>query len=511
VASKKSPRRLPPIYELSRRFKLAPIEVVAAADLEPIRNDRGRWAFELAWDGHRVLACTLGDAVRLVSSDFRDWADEFPTVGMALRRLKAKDLVVEGWICALPNDGPGGPSFDRLRLHAQKQPQRIVFAVWDLHRIDGEDWRDRPLHERRARLDTLLERASDTLILSEALEGGVDALLAGAKAVGARGIVARLRDAVYPIEAVEIGAPSSFVAVGCNDAELTIDRPLSPPPVVTNRDKLMFPRDAISKVDVAAYYEDVAPIMLRYMKDRPIVGQRWPDGIDEFTWYQHRMPPRAPDYLRAVWIEGNRRICVENHEALVWLSNQAVLTFHGWSSRVASLQNPDWVVIDLDPGETTTWPQTIEVALALRKLLELLELPSVPKTSGQRGLHVLVPLGPGHDVKQAHELAFRASRMVTQVLPHLASIESAREDRGGKLYLDHLQNYVGKSLVLPYSLRAVDGAPVSTPLAWSEVSPRLDPRAMTLRTLRRRLDVHGDLAKPLLEGTCDLAKVLARM
>jgi bifunctional non-homologous end joining protein LigD len=247
------------------------------------------------------------------------------------------------------------------------------------------------------------------------------------------------------------------------------------------------------------------------MKDRPIVGQRWPDGIDEFTWYQHRMPPRAPDYLRVVWIDGNRRICIENREALLWLANQAVLTFHAWSSRVATLQNPDWAIIDLDPGESTTWAQTIEVALAVRKLLELLELPSVPKTSGQKGIHILVPLAPGHNVVQAHELARRAARMVAKVLPHLVSLENGREDRGGRLFLDHLQNFVGKSLVLPYSLRAVDGAPVSTPLTWSEVTPSLDPRAFTLRTLRKRLDSFGDLAAPLTDGTADLTKVIARM
>ncbi|MDF2695177.1 MAG: ATP-dependent ligase [Labilithrix sp.] len=503
------------VFDLSRDYRLAPIEVAAPVDLAPARDARARWILELAWDGHRVLACTLGDEVRLVSSDFREWADVFPTVGMALRRLRLEDAVIEGWICALDAGGEKGrsaPSFERLRLHAQKQSQKIVFAAWDLLRVDGEDLRSRPLHERRNRLLELLPTAKgDALVASESLHGSVDALLAGVRSIGGRGIVARDGEASYPVERLKSAAETSWLAVSCGDEDLEIERQLSPPPVVTNQDKLMFPRDAIAKRDVVAYYEEVASVLLRYTKDRPIVGQRWPDGIDEFTWYQHRMPPRAPDYLRAVWIEGNRRICVENRDALLWLANQAVLTFHAWSSRVATLANPDWAVIDLDPGESTTWAQTIEVAIGLRKLLELLELPSVPKTSGQRGIHVLVPLGPGHNVIQAHELARRASKMIAKVLPHLVSIESARDDRGGRLYLDHLQNFVGKSLVLPYSLRAIDGAPVSTPLAWSEVTPRLDPRAFTLRTLRRRLDAHGDLAAPLLEGTADLTKVIARM
>ncbi len=499
------------VFDLSRDHRLAAIDAGTVEDLAPVRETRDRWIVELAWDGHRVLACTVGDDVRLVSSDFREWTSIFPTIAMALRRLRVRDAVIEGWICAL---GDGGlPSFELLRLHAQKQPQRVMLAAWDLLRVDGDDLRESPLAERRRRLSDLFASVKEeTLVVSEALAGSVDAVLGGVRAVGARGIVARDGEATYPAARLHSAAETAWLAVGCADAELEIDRQLSPPPVVTNQDKLMFPRDGIAKKDVVAYYEDVAPIMLPYLKDRPIVGQRWPDGIDDFTWYQHRMPPRAPDYLRAVWIEGNRRICIENRDALLWLANQAVLTFHGWASRVSTLASPDWVVIDLDPGESTTWAQTIEVALALRKLLELLELPSVPKTSGQKGIHVLVPLEPGHTVLQAHELARRAGKMLTKVLPHLVTMESAREDRGGRLYLDHLQSFVGKSLVLPYSLRAADGAPISTPLSWSEITPRLDPRAFTLRTLRRRLDAVGDLAAPLLgPGARDLASVIARM
>jgi bifunctional non-homologous end joining protein LigD len=178
---------------------------------------------------------------------------------------------------------------------------------------------------------------------------------------------------------------------------------------------------------------------------------------------------------------------------------------------VASLQSPDWVILDLDPGDATRWELVIDVALAIRKLLEMLELPSVVKTSGQKGLHILVPIAPGHTTAQTHELAMRMATLVARLYPADVSLEAQTEARKGRLYLDHLQSFTGKSLVLPYSLRAVDGAPASAPITWSEVVPSLAPRSFSLRTMRARLDRMGDLAAPLTSGTIRLGPALARL
>ena len=400
----------------------------------------------------------------------------------------------------------GGTVFDLAREH-RLAPIAILPAAtpelagallelaWDGHRVLA-----------CARLGALLAGSADgVLVGSDALAGDLASVLEAARSIGARGIVARDRSAPYPRDA------RGWHAVPCAGSALAFDRSLSPPPAVTNADKVLYPRDGITKREIVAYYGEIASVLLPYLALRPLVCQRWPDGIDGFTWYQHRMPPRAPDYLRAVRIEEDRRIVVEDARGLAWLANQAALTFHGWASRVGTLACPDWVVIDLDPGEATTWPALVRVALALRRLLELLELPSVPKTSGQRGLHVLVPLAPGQSTAEAHELARRIAKTLVTVLPEDATIASARAERGGRLFVDHLQNFVGKTLVLPYSLRAVDGAPVSTPLAWDEVRPDLDPRAFDLRTIRRRLDRVGDLAAPLLAGTARIAPALERL
>ncbi|MCA9619750.1 MAG: DNA ligase, partial [Myxococcales bacterium] len=170
----------------------------------------------------------------------------------------------------------------------------------------------------------------------------------------------------------------------------------------------------------------------------------------------------------------------------------------------------DWAVIDLDPGEATSWETTIEIALAIRKLLELLELESVVKTSGQSGLHVLVPMAPGQTPQDAHDLARGVSIMIARLKPEAVALD-AQTERRGRLFLDHMQHYVGKMLVLPYSLRAADGAPVSTPIAWEEVTPALRPGELTLASLRNRLDRVGDLAAPLLEGGVHLRGALARL
>lgn len=441
-------------------------------------------------------------------SDGREWTKTFAPIQTALSRLKTKRFVVDGFVCAL--DERGHPSFDVLRAYVKKPAGvRLVFAAWDVLLRDEEDLTARTLAERVAILAEIFASAREPLVVSQPLEGAsVDAVLDSLRAMKMRGLVARAHDSKYDASAMWKCVATS--------APIAWDRSISAPPLVTNANKVLYPRDGITKSDIVAYYDDVHALLLPLMRDRPVVCQRWPDGIDDFTWYQHRMPPRAPDYLRAVWIPGsdrkmNRRVIIETREGLQWMVNQAALTFHGWSSRAASLQSPDWVILDLDPGESTKWETVIDVALAIRKLLEMLELPSVVKTSGQKGIHILVPIAPGHTTVQAQEVGTRIAGLVARLYPNEVSLDAQNETRKGRLYLDHLQNYQGKSLVLPYSLRAMNGAPVSTPIEWSEVTPKLDPRAFTLRTLRARLDAKGNLATPLLEGTIKLASALARL
>ena len=488
------------VFALSKQFLLTPIangELAAGSGAE-----RGKLLVEPAWDGHRVLATRKDERVRLAGLDFRDWTQVFPDPARAIARLPVQSVAFDGVVVTM--DERGAPSFEALRTRVANNAavSNTVLICWDLLSIDGEDLRALPLAERRKRLAKLLADAPPALIASQALDGELGRVLEAAGRLGLRGVVARRLDHGYD---------GAWHAYSTTNEPLDWRRHLSPPPPLSNADKVLYPRDGIPKKDIVAYYRDVAPVMLRYLLDRPVVIQRWPDGIDAFDWYQHRVPPRAPDYLRAAWVDGVRRCVIENGDALLWMANQAGLTYHGFGSRLSSLEQPDWAMIDLDPGDASTWwEDTIEIALAVRRILELLELPSVVKTSGNRGLHILVPIAPGHTFAQSEELGVRIAELLVRLMPEKVTTENEKEKRKGRLLFD-VKQFLAKTLVSPYSLRASDAAPVSTPITWDEVTPRLSAKAHNLRTLRARLDKYGDLAAPLLDGRAQLAPALAKL
>ncbi|WP_394839900.1 DNA ligase D [Pendulispora rubella] len=301
---------------------------------------------------------------------------------------------------------------------------------------------------------------------------------------------------------------------------------------LANPSKILYPRDGITKQDVFDYYTDIAPAMLPHLQGRPIHMQRWPHGIDDEEWFQHRLPPKAPDFVRRIaflrdkapWYKLNEkgaikeRIVVDNLETLQWLANLAALTLHQWASHAPpeattttqvhnALAQADYVVIDLDPGEATRWEEIIQVAHAVRTLLDALSLTSVVKTSGKRGLHIVIPLarGPSHD--DAVHFAEQVARAVAKVMPSIATVERIKDKRRGRLYVDYGQNGGGRTIVCPYTLRAADAAPVSAPLRWEEVTNALDPRAFNLRTMRARIERYGDLYAPCLAPTQTLPTV----
>ncbi|MEJ7603214.1 MAG: hypothetical protein WKG01_35330 [Kofleriaceae bacterium] len=478
---------------LAKQMLLSPIE-----DGDPLD---GECLIEPAWDGHRVLATRVDADVRIAAADFRDWTQTFAAVTRALGVLGARSFAIDGVVCAL--DERGTPAFARLRDQVAKGAAgSAVLIAWDLMWLDDEDLRDQPLRMRRDRLRTLFSGAPAAVVCSQILAGELAKVVAAVAPLGFRGVVARRLDGGY-------AAAWRGHAVATDKLEWK--RSLSPPPPLSNADKVLYPRDGICKRDIVGYYRDVAPLIIPHLIDRPVVTQRWVDGIDEFDWYQHRVPPRAPDYLRAAWVDGVRRILIENLDALLWMVNQAGIVFHGFGSRLASLAEPDYAMIDLDPGDRTTWwEETIEVALAVRRVLELLELPSLVKTSGQRGLHILIPVAPGHTFEQCETLGRGIAHLLLGLMPDKVTIENEKDKRKGRLLVDH-KWFQAKTLVTAYSLRAADGAPVSTPIRWDEVTPKLAPRAFTLRTLRSRLDAHGDLTASLLTGTSRLDRALAQL
>jgi bifunctional non-homologous end joining protein LigD len=290
---------------------------------------------------------------------------------------------------------------------------------------------------------------------------------------------------------------------------------------LANPDKVLFPRDGITKREIWDYYTSISDVMLPHLAGRPLTLQRYPNGIDGQEWYQQNAPEKTPDYVRLVdggaRHDHKRRIICDNLETLQWLANLAALTIHGWSchvppdatSRAAidrALSQPDYVILDLDPGDGP-WEHLVEVARAVHALLDALKLDSFPKTSGKRGVHVLVPIAPGPTHDQVTMFAEQIARAVAKVLPKIATVERMKDKRGGKLYVDYMQNGEGKTVVAPYTIRARDGAVVSMPIAWDELDESLDPTVFTIRSAPARVREKGDLFVGVLRSKQRLPNV----
>ncbi|MCE9672324.1 DNA ligase D [Myxococcus stipitatus] len=272
---------------------------------------------------------------------------------------------------------------------------------------------------------------------------------------------------------------------------------------LTHGSRVLFPDSGLTKADVFAYYREVAPLLVPVLTGRPIAVQQWPAGIQAPGFFRHQLsgtPPWIPTLKVRHKEKTLRHVDVTGEAPLLWLANQSALTLHMWLSRMPRLSQPDYLALDLDPGKGG-WSDLVTVALALRELLEARGLESYPKTSGKRGLHVMVPLAEGHTYARVQAHANALARALEERLGDIATTKRDIRSRKGRLYIDAGQNARGKTMVAPYSLRAREGAPFSAPLKWSEVTRRLDPSRFNARTLRRRLDKVGDLFAPARQHT----------
>jgi bifunctional non-homologous end joining protein LigD len=285
---------------------------------------------------------------------------------------------------------------------------------------------------------------------------------------------------------------------------------------ITNRDKVLFPGDGATKADLAAYYEAIAPVMLPYLRDRPVVLVRYPDGVDGKSFYQWAAPAGTPPWLRtfALRKEDEGRVVdtflVDDAAGLVYLANLAAIPIHVLACRAPSIDACDFLTLDFDV-KTGSLEKGITLARELRALLGAIGLQGFPKTSGQSGLHVLVPLGPGASFATARTLADLLGRLLCERHPESGTMERIIARRGDRVYVDTGQTGPTRTIVAPYSVRARRGATVSTPLAWDEVAPGLDPATFTIRTVGERVAKVGDPMAGMLAERPDLAAAVGRL
>jgi bifunctional non-homologous end joining protein LigD len=285
----------------------------------------------------------------------------------------------------------------------------------------------------------------------------------------------------------------------------------------SNSEKVFWPEEGYTKGDLIAYYRAVAPWLLPYLRDRAVVLTRYPDGIAGKSFFQKDAPDYVPAWIRTarVWSEEGGRdidffVC-EDLDTLLYVINLGTIPLHLWASRLSKPQHPDWSIIDLDP-KTAPFADVVTLANAVHELCEEIGLPSFCKTSGQKGLHVLLPVGGQLTHGQSTTLAELIARAVEARHPKIATTERHIPSRKGRVYLDYLQNGHGKTIAGPFSARPVPGATVSMPLRWSEVNGKLDPRKFTLRTAPARMKkLRDDPLAPVLEMSPDLHGALARL
>jgi bifunctional non-homologous end joining protein LigD len=615
--------------------KVYPPMLATLAESPP--RDEKNWTYEMKYDGFRALAAIVDGEVAMLSRNELDLAPRFPRVHEALKKMKPRELVVDGEVVVL--DAKGAPRFQLLQ---QGGDERLF--LFDVLWLDGEDLRGRPYLERRKILEKLCARAPPGIEPSRTLAMSWEKALKLAADGGWEGVIAKHNPSVYEPRRskqwlkLKVLKQQEFAIVGwqpssanANDigslhlavseggrfryagrvgtgfnaktrsllrevlakdhtdkapvtdpprdrdahwvkprlvaqvafAEWTSDHRLrhpsflglredkgvdevvreraiqaNPEPAAgaghrrpkavaatrkrgaaqsrvtfTNPDRVLYPRDGITKTDLAAYYQAVAKPMLHALEDRPLVLEHWNQGIDKPSWFHQNIGKEAPPWLtvaetptRTTESGSVKHLVADSADVLRWLAQMSVLTTHMWSSRAHSLEAPDWILFDLDPAKGKGIEQAVEAAEVLRRLLETLELPSVPKTSGKRGIHIFVPLASGYSHEQAAGFALSVASAIAAKVPGI-TVERSLSQRRGRLYLDCLQNGYGKTVVAPYSPRAIDGAPVSAPLKWSEVTKALDPLQYNLRTMPDRLAKVGDLFADVFRNRAKLPEL----
>lgn len=500
--------------------------------------------YELALDGVRTLARKNGREALLLDRKLHDVTRVYPEVARAVRALAGEGVVLDGEIIAL--DEAGQPSFERLAeridLVRADDVRRamllvpVVYVVFDLLAIEGRDLRPLPLRARKELLRRLLPGPGMMRVL-DALEGDPGPLLELCRARNLGGLIAKRGDAPYrpgPQPAKE------WIALTCDqkaeparkakDPEAEIERlsakvakvaPAKPGKdgrqrvTISNPGKVLWPGEGLTKGDLVSYYKTIAPVLLPHLQDRPVMLVRYPDGIEGKSFYQWNVPPGLPPWMKTLRIQLESQEPMEvfhirDVDTLLYVTNMAAIPIHVLASRAATIDACDFFTIDLDVSGGT-FAHVLTLARTLRGMLDTIGLVGFPKTSGQSGLHVFVPLGPGVSYDTARTLADLLGHLLAARHPDIATMERMKAKRGPRVYVDTGQTGPSRTIVAPYAVRAKPGATVSTPLTWEEVNEKLDPRAFDIRSVPARVDRLGDAMAHLLEVRPSVMDAAARL
>ena len=291
---------------------------------------------------------------------------------------------------------------------------------------------------------------------------------------------------------------------------------------LSSADRVLFPDDGITKGDLFEYYDAVAPAIVPHLEDRPFTMKRWREGLPGGSFFQKQAPKGIPDWIPTrefrTWPRGGKgesRLVdfplVNSRDALLWMVQMHCIDMNAWYSRIDKPDRPDYVLFDLDPPEELDgFVLAVRVAHLIREALAALDLAAYVKTSGADGIHILVPITRRSSYTDTYEFAELLARQLEAEHPGLLTTEWLKKKRTGVL-VDHRQNGHGKTIASAYSVRPKPGAPVSTPLAWDELTEGIRPRDFSMAVVLERIERLGDLFAPTLEGGQALAPALREL
>ena len=479
------------------------------------------WLFEMEFCGRRLFLEKNDDEIRFRSlrKDPLSYLDALRREGKKLRGTK---VLLDGVLVAL--DAGGRPDADLLQQRlAEGSAEGVVYYAFDLLYFDEWDLRDVPLMERKNALRTVIPPGAKSLLYVDHVIDRGEAFAHVVRTAGLPGMIAKWSSGKYRNPkneprwlrvAVDDDAEQDqnvYEALSSLKERTPGSRGLRHAIKFTNMNKVLWPEAGFTKGDLVDYYDAVSETIVRYLENRPMHMNRFPDGIDGKQFYQKNAPDHVPDWVRKVPIQSENReihyVVCDDRETLLYLANLASIDLHPWFSRVGTLDSPDWAIIDLDP-DGSPFKDVVRLARTTGKILSTIGLRSCAKTSGATGIHIYIPLQPGYTYEHARMFCEGVARLVVREHPDIATVERVVAQRSGKVYVDFLQNRRGQTIVPAYCARPQPGATVSAPLDWDEVNSDLHPSQFTIMNMPDRLRRLGDLFEPALKDKQNLLEAI---
>jgi len=514
----RAPRQDKELDALLARGKRAPLP----SALEPQRATSvkrvptgPKWAHELKYDGHRLLARLEKGVVTLLTEEGKDWTTKVPTVAALIAELPFATALFDGEIAVQRPDGT--TDFQLLENALEKgDKQEITFFVFDVLYLNGRDLRKLSLQKRKAILERAMAANVDPhMHFSRHLVSSGEDFFKAACKLQAEGIISKKLERPY-----RPGKGRDWVMTRCKakphrrpTAEPTVksrrgttakptvksNRRTTAEPAVkaeptvklTHPERVLYPKEGITKQELAEYYAAVSPWMMPHVANRPLTLVRCPQGIGKQTFFQKHAKPPLPKSIRAIPIDDDgtpaQYMAIDDQAGLLSLTQMSVLEIHTWGAHADDPEKPDFLVFDLDPDAAVKWEAVIGCARLLRDGLAQLELDSYVKTTGGKGLHVCVPMARGVSWDEGKEFCRGLTELIVRLNPKAYVATMSKAQRRGKIFIDFFRNGRGATFIAPYSTRAREGAPVAMPLAWDELSPKLGADHFNVRNVMKRM------------------------